>query len=50
MGRDVMRAICRTDVMSELLQLMVELGYIDGPPSAHYRCLTFLDDAVAALA
>jgi len=49
-NRPDVRAICRTDVMSELLQLMVELGYLDGPPSSHYRCLTFLDDAVAALA
>ena len=44
-----MHAIRHTQVMGEVLQLMTELGYIDGPPGHHYRCLTFLDDAVAAL-
>jgi NitT/TauT family transport system substrate-binding protein len=48
-NRPDVRAICRTDVMGEVLQLMIDLGYIDGPPAAHYRCLTFLDEAVAAL-
>jgi NitT/TauT family transport system substrate-binding protein len=48
-NRPDVRAICRNEVMNDVLQLMTELGYIDRPPVDHYRCLTFLDDAVAAL-
>jgi len=48
-NRPDVHAICYTDAMGDVLRLMAELGYIDAPPGPHYRCLTFLDDAVAAL-
>lgn len=42
------RAICHTHAMQPVLQLMNDLGYIDGMPE-NYRDLTFLEDALAAL-
>lgn len=47
-NRPDVRAICHTHAMQPVLQLMNDLGYIEGMPE-HYRDLSFLEDALAAL-
>lgn len=45
-NRPDVRAICNTDAMQGALQLMTDLGYIEGAPR-HYCDLTFLEHALA---